>query len=331
MLTSRLPRSWCLPFLLIASACNASANDVGQWYLQLDNDIIFGDDGDFTNGINLGYKHSLLSVDIKSPTWFEWQKQLLLPQAQYEHTWAIGLSQRMWTPNEIEHSTPQPFDRPYAGTLMAEFHGALYTSDLAQKNWISLGIIGPESGNEALQNWVHKVTGSSPPKGWQYQIERQFIAQYAYEIESLLYRNESFATSEWELSGFSHNEVGHLRSEIQAGLSLRWGFDLAKSFGHLSNHYGDAGLLNTAGSMSQFILFSRVFIGYRFNDLTISGDLSYTSEIDIAHQQAGVSVGAIWDHPAWSVSWTFNGYSKEYTDDNSAWHGYGSLLFSWKL
>ncbi|WP_269970700.1 MULTISPECIES: lipid A deacylase LpxR family protein [unclassified Shewanella] len=248
----------------------------------------------------------------------------------------LKLSQQMWTPAEIELEAPQSTDRPYAGYLAIESHTVHYGNKWALKNWFSLGVIGPASGAQQVQEFVHKITGSSPPLGWQYQIENQVTLQLAYELDGLLLRRDAFnnafvGQTQWELSGFSHTQAGNFRTETDLGLTLRWGNNLEDSFGRLSQHRGHMGNLTSTSNRNTFILYSRAFVGYRFNDLSLAGSLPYESDLKLENKQAGFTTGIIWSQPTWSVGWSFNTYTKEHQADSAKWHGYGSLLFSWYL
>lgn len=86
-----------------------------------------------------------------------------------------------------------------------------------------------------------------------------------------------------------------------------------------------------AAKESTFIFYSRVFIGYRLNDLTLDGSLPYNSEPQLENKQAGLITGILWSQPTWSIGWSFNSYTQEYQTDETKWHGYGSLIFSWSL
>ncbi|RTR38425.1 lipid A deacylase LpxR family protein [Shewanella canadensis] len=308
----------------------------GQWYLQVDNDFVFSDDGNYTNGLMLGWESAPVQNldDTTSP--IRWQSLFSFKQNDAEQAWGVKLTQQMWTPGEIEIETPQPYDRPYAGYLAFESHTATYGKNWAQKNWLSLGILGPASGTEQLQEVVHKLTGSSTPNGWQHQIENQFTVQIAYEVDALILRRDAFnnafiGETQWELSGFSHSQAGNFRSETDLGLTFRWGTNLSDSFGRLSQHTGQFGNISATAKSSNWIFFTRAYLGYRFNDLTIDGSLSYDSHVELENNQAGVTTGIIWSHPSWSLAWSFNAYTKEYQSDTDEWHGYGSLIISWQL
>ncbi|WP_295030300.1 lipid A deacylase LpxR family protein [Shewanella sp.] len=308
----------------------------GQWHIQVDNDIIFGDDGNYTNAIILGWE-SQAEADLSfAPMPAQWLGALTFSQADAEHAWGWKVSQQMWTPGMIEVDAPQAEDRPYAGYLAFEGHTATYSARLAQKNWLSLGVVGPASANEQVQSFVHKITGSSAPQGWQYQVENQLTLQAAYEIDSLFMRGAAFnndflGETQWDIGGFSHTQLGNFRSQADLGLSLRWGNELANSFGRLSQHAGQYGNLSATSKSSSFMVYSRVYLGYRFNDLTLDGSLPYDSQVELENRQAGINTGIIWAHPGWSIAWTFNSYTKEYKSDTDKWHGYGSLVVSWNL
>ncbi|WP_223292880.1 MULTISPECIES: lipid A deacylase LpxR family protein [Shewanella] len=308
----------------------------GQWHLQLDNDIIFGDDGNYTNAIILGWESETQSDLTFAPSPAQWLGMLNFSQSDAEYAWGWKISQQMWTPGLIEIEAPQPQDRPYAGYLAFEGHTAAYSATLAQKNWLSIGVVGPASGNEQVQSFVHKITDSSAPQGWQYQVKNQVTLQAAYEVDALLSRGSAFNShligdTQWDVSGFSHTQAGNFRSETALGLTLRWGNELANSFGRLSQHTGQYGNLSATTKSSNFMVFSRAYVGYRFNDLTLDGSLPYDSLVEMEHKQAGLNTGIIWYHPSWSVAWTFNTYTKEYVSDADKWHGFGSLTVSWHL
>ncbi|WP_179025159.1 lipid A deacylase LpxR family protein [Shewanella sp. Scap07] len=319
--------SMLFPVLLLMGA----PAQAGQWHLQLDNDIIYGDDGNYTNGMVLGWSANLQQDLTAAPRWFQWQNKAMFNQDVTHQNWGITLTQQMWTPGEIELDTPQPYDRPYAGYLSIEAFSASYHDSLAQKNWLSVGVIGPASGTEHLQSFVHKITGSSEPKGWDHQIGNQLTLQAAYEIDTLLYRQSITEQTQWELSGFGHAQAGNFRSQADVGMIVRWGNQLSNNFGHLSQHTGHVGNITSVSQSSSWFTYARGFVGYRFNDLTLDGDLSYDSHAELENKQAGLDIGIVWAQSNWSVAWRFATYTKEYQSDPDRWHGYGSLLFAWSL
>ncbi|MCL1046553.1 lipid A deacylase LpxR family protein [Shewanella electrodiphila] len=312
---------------LLVSAPSKSFAD--QLYFNFDNDVIIGADGDYSNGVVVGWLATPATDFSQAPALFKWQSVIAFPQESSQSQWGGQFYHRMWTPTEIAYDYPQPNERPYAGLLELESFTGQFSSSLAQKNWLSIGVMGPASFADELQTIVHKITGSTTPKGWDYQIENQVTFQFAYEVDALLNRWQAFDNSEWDISVFNHTMAGNFRSQSSVGLTLRWGDDLAETFGQLSSqagHMGDyASYANRYGSWQAYF---RMQAGYRFNDLTIEGDLPYDSPLNIENQQAQASLGVIWAFPTWSVSWSFNYYSKEYESDVDDWHGYGVISYT---
>ncbi|ABZ75847.1 conserved hypothetical protein [Shewanella halifaxensis HAW-EB4] len=312
--------------------CTSFPTLADQWHFSFDNDVVIGQDGDYSNGFVFGWQ-ALPRADFTLAPWpFSWQKGLRFSDPNKTVQWGAKVYQRMWTPSEIEHDYTQPYDRPYAGILELESFTGSYSANLAQKNWFSIGVIGPASGAQAMQELVHKITPSTPPKGWQYQVENQLTLQLAYEVDALAFRREVTYDSQWELSGYGHTMLGNFRSEANLGFTLRWGDDLADSFGQLSSHAGHFGQYSAvARKNGSWSVYARAQAGYRFNDLTIDGDVPYDSYVQIKHQQAKASAGVIWAFPTWSVSWSFEIYTPEYEPDPNKWHGYGVLSYSFVL
>jgi hypothetical protein len=310
----------CTPFAL-----------AGQLYIQLENDVTFGEDGNYSNGMIVAWESDLVQTDKLDSPLGKWQSKWLFNQELAGKAWGLKISQRMWTPDEIKIIDAQPFDRPYAGFLELEHHTAVYSSDVAQKNWLSIGVIGPASGTEHLQGNIHKLLGASTPEGWAYQIENQVTLQIAYELDYLLLRKAAPFRTEWEVSTFSHNALGNLRSEMNLGLTLRWGRELSNSFGRLSHHFGHSGNSVTQLNAQTVSAYVRMQLGYRFNDLTMDGNLPYTSQVQYNPKLASGEIGAIYYYSSGTVTWSFNIYNKEYLTDVKAWHGYGKLQFSWAM
>jgi len=317
--------------------------NAGQLNVQLENDGLFANDSNYTNGFALGWESKpLLSSQYNRPSgmplFFQLQHSFKFPIAQTRSAWGGKLSQRMWTPNEIELAEPQIEDRPYAGLLELESHTANYGSRFAQKNWLAIGIIGPKSRAEQVQKRVHGITGSTPPQGWQHQIQNQVTLQFAYEVDALLFRTKKlrakeyhgplFTNKQWELSSYSHIALGNFKTEASLGLLFRWGGMLDKTFGRLSSHFGHTGNTTEVIRTSNFIVFSKMQIGYRFNDLSIEGELPYESTIGIQHKQAKLALGINWTVEDFAIIWSLNSYTRAFVTDKKSWYSYGSLTLS---
>ncbi|PKI14792.1 lipid A deacylase LpxR family protein [Colwellia sp. 12G3] len=328
---------------LIAFICFIMTNALlavhaGQLNIQLENDGIFANDGNYTNGFSFAWESKpLLSHQHEQPasmpTLFQLQHYIRLPITQTHSAWGLKISQRMWTPNNIDIIEPQSDDRPYAALLEVESHTVDYGPKFAQKSWLALGTIGPNSKAEYFQKKIHALIGSTTPLGWHYQVQQQITLQFAYEVDALVFRSNKFIEkpsphNQWEVSSYSHIALGNFNTEASLGLLFRWGSKLNKTFGRLSSHFGHIGNTTQIINSNSFTVFTRLQLGYRFNDLTIDGELPYESHVDIEHNQAKAAIGINWIIDNYMITWSLNSYTRAYRSDNKSWYSYGSLTLS---
>ncbi|KGJ96973.1 lipid A deacylase LpxR family protein [Colwellia psychrerythraea] len=328
---------YSVSFLLTIALLTLSPTKAAQLSVQLENDGLFASDGNYTNGFSLAWESKPLQIyhqhlTLSMPLLLQWQYVLRLPVNNKQSAWGVKVSQRMWTPSDIGITYSQSNDRPYVGLVELESHTADYSSSFAQKNWLTLGIIGPKARAERVQTKVHNFTGSTMPQGWQYQVQEQVTAQFAYEVDSLLYRNKTyFSQSQWDVSGFSHIALGNLETQAAVGLLFRWGTELSSSFGRLSSHFGHIGNLTEVIPDSHITIHARLALGYRFHDLSIEGNLPYESLVELQHKQAKATAGFTWSLDNLALTWSLNTYTRTYQSDTKPWHSYGSLTLSCAL
>lgn len=131
----------------------------GTLNFYLENDFIFDDDSDYSNGVRIEYKFS---------------------------DYSIFLEQSIYTPDNIKNPEYIAGTHPYAGFLGVG--GSLTKrTPLNNKNkfWtnyleLMVGIVGPSSQAEEIQRGIHKMIGANAPKGWDKQLHDEFEIQLAY-------------------------------------------------------------------------------------------------------------------------------------------------------
>lgn len=338
MLITRSNKKLFVTFVCFIFTTVMLSAHAGQLNIQLENDGIFAKDGNYTNGFALAWESmpELIQQDdnpTNMPKLFQLQYFIRLPLTQIQSAWGMKISQRMWTPDNITIITLQIDERPYAGLFEIESHTADYGPKFAQKNWLALGITGVKSKAEYIQTKVHQLIDSIPPLGWQYQVGEQVTLQLAYEIDALLFRSKEYSNkymdkNQWEVSSYSHLSLGNFNTEASVGLLLRWGTRLNNTFGRLSSHFGHTGNTTQVENSNNFTVYSSLQFGYRFNDLTIEGELPYESHLDIQHNQAKAMLGMRWTLGNYAITWSLNSYTRAYNGDNKSWHSYGSLMLS---
>lgn len=141
-------------FILASSALGSSI------VIMEENDLFLHKDDNYTQGLELSI------VDVVDNEYGDTQKEV----------W--GWRSRMYTPEDISCPTNQPGDRPWAGVTTVYHEWTVKDGEDAVMNGWELGILGPESSAEWMQETIHGWTGSTTPMGWSNQVPNEISAQY---------------------------------------------------------------------------------------------------------------------------------------------------------
>lgn len=141
--------------------------------IEYDNDLLVSSDDKFTNGFSLQW-HSRAKDDwdaVRVPGWLKFGRHL--PGMQSEGLYrrvGLAIGQNMQTPTDLSATELIVDDVPYAGTLGVELNWIAFDDDVFRGYALIVGVVGPSSGAEPTQKWIHKVIGGDKPMGWDNQI-----------------------------------------------------------------------------------------------------------------------------------------------------------------
>lgn len=162
----------------------------------LENDF-FGskEDNHYTNGVTMVWMQDREKDDL-----FD----LILPDLQTNT--ALSFTHQIFTPVDKEATVPVWDDLPYAG--YAKFNFLLYKS---AKNYfhefgVNFGAVGPVTHAEQIQNFFHKIVGDGRFKGWDNQLDNQFMAGVSYQF--------AYKTDPMDIDGYALDAIGNIRAEI---------------------------------------------------------------------------------------------------------------------
>lgn len=191
--------------------------------LRWENDTFGGTDRFYTNGAAVTLSHT-------GPSWAD----LLfnpLPWGGGRRTVSYALSQAIFTPEDTDRVIPDPTDRPYAGTLT--FGLGLHVDQPNRYDGVRLvvGVVGPWSGAEETQRWVHRRIGSGEPQGWDAQLHNEPILNLGYEHRRK-YRLAG-VTDGWSVEAIPAVALalGNLLTYVQLGGQVRVGYKIPQDFG----------------------------------------------------------------------------------------------------
>jgi len=206
-----------LIFFLIIYVITEAQQDSTPYIAEFvhDNDIVFHRDRYYSSGITLKLYAEFIK---KSPI-----NKILLPSAKNEICYySLGITHHMYTPEATLTSDIVYGDYPYANyVLLGNYKMSFNTERRVKKtSGIELGLIGPITGGEFLQNSLHeKISIAITSEGWHNQIENDICIQYSALIE------KGILNVDWlEVNGFVGGTLGVPHTEANIGTYIRIGY-----------------------------------------------------------------------------------------------------------
>jgi len=206
--------------------------------LQWENDMFAGTDRHYTNG----FRATALFSRANTPTTLEDALQTfshIEGQGLQSQWFTAGFGQDMYTPSEKTPTTLISDDRPYAGWLYlsASVHklSTCWTSpnddpDCLDSVEANIGVVGPSAYAKETQDFVHDMRGITRFEGWQNQLKNEPGFVMTWE------RKKRWITP--PKSGWGYDlipnigaSLGNVRTQISAGASMRFGYNIPRDFG----------------------------------------------------------------------------------------------------
>ncbi|HSC66665.1 MAG TPA: lipid A deacylase LpxR family protein [Cellvibrio sp.] len=293
-----------------------------------DNDVFAGKDGGgYTNGIYFSWRQrNEPGEELTKPPLLTLPLSWMVsddPTYSYKMH-AVG--QAMVTPEDIAKEVPDPADAPYAGLLYWRASYVAVQDDFADHVATLVGIVGPSSGAEEVQKAVHKLVDAEQPKGWEYQLDDEFV----WQLQRTAIWRFSFEDSNWfDTVLLADLAVGNLESHAGAGLFFRVGSDLARSYSTMSFL---SSRISTPVSASEGWYFYLGGTGnYVHNQILVDGnEFGKTASEGLEHYQYSLMTGITY---SWERASICLSYQSD-TDPNksqTARKNFGAITLAWQL
>ena len=192
----------------------------GTLSIVLENDLFSSTDQHYTNGLQASW----VPDGKPTPAWALRVAHLLpwFPEdGEVRHGYAFG--QTMFTANDISVADPPPGEPPYAGWLYGAIGMDVWTGRRSDQFTMTLGVVGPASLAEQGQKFVHKVTGSEKPRGWDTQLENEPGIILAYQRSWRGQAVDAPGGLKLDLTPHVGGALGNVYTHANAGLTLRYG------------------------------------------------------------------------------------------------------------
>jgi hypothetical protein len=178
----------------------------------------------YTNGLRLGWT----SAEGVVPDFLQRIGQTLWGEGRQRI--AFDITQQMYTAGDTSTPYPPLIDRPYAGVLMGTLSLIHDGSNARSVLALGLGVVGPASLAEQVQNGFHSLIGQSHDQGWGTQLHNEPLLQITSERTWRLPMG-SVGGLETDALPEITASVGNLRDYAQAGVVVRIGQGLDADFG----------------------------------------------------------------------------------------------------
>lgn len=219
----------------------------------IENDTVAGTDRDYTSGLKLSWTSSWIPApgtegDARQKK--GWVASALNKFPFFnnpgdQRSLSIVIGQLIYTPEDLKRSDLIPDDRPYAGYTFLGWAVHRINANSMDTFQMNLGMIGPHSYAQDVQEMAHKWFGNSEPQGWKNQLQDEVTLD-------LIYERKWRALSSRSGYGFGHDFIPHLGGRFgnvyiyaNAGAELRFGWNKPGDFGTCPIRPGCEGNIQT--------------------------------------------------------------------------------------
>ncbi|GAA0693178.1 lipid A deacylase LpxR family protein [Marinobacterium maritimum] len=334
--------------LLAVLPAAAGAEEVdNSWTANLyfENDLFSETDEQYTNGLRLSWVSPEIDSFIDDPLLPDWLRsanRLLAPLDPEPVNLGDDVSRRLiftigqliMTPDDLDRTTLDPDDRPYAGWLYAGFGYHTQTRTRMNSFEVNLGMVGPASLAQEAQDFIHDLRGFEKFQGWDNQLDNEFGLQLIYEYKYRWMR-EALA-HRWQHETILHGggSLGNIATYLNAGLEYRIGKHLPHDFGtsalrpggdnsvpgrgdpRFSHQWGFHGFVSLDG---RYVLRDIFLDGNTFSD-------SHSVDRRPWVADAAFGVAATWER--WKLSYARIYRTRQFEQQNGS-HNFGSLAISY--
>lgn len=321
-------------FLLVLQSVTPGVCRADVLNLSWDNDLLTGTDRGYTNGVRFSWLSDPVAKDDRCigclaghvRDWLAPLPGVGVPGA--EHSLSISIRQLMVTPSDIEADPPRYDDLPYLGYLSLSATLWSTTPGTVTGYGAHIGIVGKDSGAEAMQRWTHKLTGSAEPAGWDHQLGTDLVGGVRVHHAERLTRGRLDNGLQYEASVSTAGQLSSFISSLDLGLVLRLGRQLPDNlipdYSGSSSTIGLPGVLGRDG-WSVFLGLGLQYVPYSYPE-DRSGPYRFEQKPVVG--EAGV--GASWQASDWLVSIILRATTAQEKRSKSHF-SYGTLALTWRI
>jgi len=315
----------------------------GTLSLYLENDALLRRDRDYTSGMKISWTSGWIPAgEISSDD--QDRKGLLssfldmLPffnKPGDRRALSILIGQSIYTPEDLQRRDLILDDRPYAGYSYLGVGVHRTTPKTMDSIELDLGIVGPHSYAENVQEQIHEWIDSTEPKGWKNQLKDEFTLELIYERKWRLVASRLGRGFGYDLIPHLGTRVGNVYIYANTGAELRFGWNPPADFGTCpirpgceSNAAADIGGSRPSGIYAFLSIDGRAVL----RDIFLDGNTWKDSHsVDKRYFVADIGAGIGMSAKRFKLSYGVIYRTKEFKSQSSNGHFFGTLLITLSL
>lgn len=325
--------------LTAASTAQEESNKAITFGIAIENDTFSGTDQNYTNGTELSwdFANGKTYSDIQGlPNWAKKLGQLKDGgRATETYGATISFGQKIFTPANKKATELLVEDRPYAGWTYLSLALRENRNNRTDTLEFTVGIVGPDSYAEEIQNWVHEKIGSQEAMGWDNQLKNEAggILSWQRDTRVLSFPDKANAWGA-DLNTTFGVSLGNIHTHGVVGANLRLGYNRGAAGSsprilpgntsafpsnpddpRLSSDRSEIGFFLTVGAEGRYVA----------RNIFIEGNTWADSHgLDLENEVGDYYAGLTFVASKWSLSYLYTVRSEEFPGQDEP-HEFGGL------
>lgn len=318
-------------FIAILFSINLYAQ---SFTINLENDVVDGDDNHYTNGTSFMYLSNKDTNDLEKydSKFFKYITSIpTFTQDTKYQSFGIAYSQLAFTPDDLKRSDKIVGDVPYAGVITLDFALFKWNENLFHQYMLTIGMVGPSTRTAEFQKGYHDITGNTKPEGWDNQLKDNFLYNFAY---SFGYKNfkKSFSYGKMDIISSVRIDLGNYNRAAMVGTMLRYGNNYPDTFNTVGRLIGsnENNLLNIDSKTNKDFGWALSYgLGYTYTDYFYINDYDKSYELDKIEGTLTqlISIDTFYDD--FLLSFNFKTSKLIFTNENSTRENWGGVSLTY--
>jgi lipid A 3-O-deacylase len=295
-----------------------------------DNDVFLREDNGYTNGgfwtwFDTGRRSDSYPEPFKIVRPLMWS---MSDEEQPIYTVnAHTFGHMMVTPDDITLVNPDPDDIPYSGLVYYHNSHLRIYEHYADLAGVTVGLVGPDSGAETLQKYIHKhIGGNTDPMGWHTQLDNELVFRFTRNRVWRAWRADSGDT-DFLMAAVAN--LGTLETSVGGYAMIRYGSDLGSSYATAAYHGSRA--VNPVALNGGWHVYAGLSVRYVGRLIFTDGNTFKDSRsVEVDPAKIGYTTGASYSWNSFAVGLAIENMAMNEEQYDSV-ERYGSLTFAYRF